>query len=343
MREAKKILSYIKRFYPQEIEIFESMNARDRKHYASYVLRKKEEFFSPSAWLERNVDIGMSFKQIAKKLGISQQEVVEIYNNAMEKVKKIMTQGEYKEYFEDMAEVFHKKMENLKSVQSGSESSTKDSNLDSQIHDSHREVVCDDFKGCGVRGSLLNINDQAECEHSIKSTQNTSETSEGGRPKIEYIITLELAKHIAMLEKNEIGRHIRQYFIDFENTHRESSNHLSNPHIKGLLDIAKSQIAAIEKTQKNLEIVAKKVQVLESTKRLESWQERALSDSVKAKVYELTNGREVSPKVVSAYYRAIYKRLKGKYYVARYSEIPCVKFDEALHYVECISNDDLIS
>lgn len=240
-------------------------------------------------------------------------------------------------------QVFHKTMENLKSVQSGSESSTKDSNLDSQIHDSHREVVCDDFKGCGVRGSLLNINDQAECEHSIKSTQNTSETSEGGRPKIEYIITLELAKHIAMLEKNEIGRHIRQYFIDFENTHRESSNHLSNPHIKGLLDIAKSQIAAIEKTQKNLEIVAKKVQVLESTKRLESWQERALSDSVKAKVYELTNGREVSPKVVSAYYRAIYKRLKGKYYVARYSEIPCVKFDEALHYVECISNDDLIS
>ena len=237
-------------------------------------------------------------------------------------------------------QVFHKTMENLKSVQSGSESSTKDSNLDSQIHDSHREVVCDDFKGCGVRGSLLNINDQARMKQSRKSAQ---ETSEGGRPKIEYIITLELAKHIAMLEKNEIGRHTRQYFIDFENTHRESSNHLSNPHIKGLLDIAKSQIAAIEKTQKNLEIVAKKVQVLESTKRLEGWQERALSDGVKAKVYELTNGREVSPKVVSAYYRAIYKRLKGKYYVARYSEIPCVKFDEALRFVECLSNDDLIS
>ena len=142
MREAKKILSYIKRFYPQEIEIFESMNARDRKHYASYVLRKKEEFFSPSAWLERNVDIGMSFKQIAKKLGISQQEVVEIYNNAMEKVKKIMTQGEYKEYFEDMAEVFHKKMENLKSVQSGSESATTESHT--RDLDSKCKVSCDD-------------------------------------------------------------------------------------------------------------------------------------------------------------------------------------------------------
>lgn len=174
----------------------------------------------------------------------------------------------------------------------------------------------------------------------MENPKTAQETSEGGRPKIEYIITLEIAKHIAMLEKNEIGRHIRQYFIDFENTHRESSNSVS---IQGLLTIAKKQIEAIEKTQEHLEIVAQKVQVLESTKRLEGWQERALSDGVKAKVRDLVNGREVSPKVLSAYYRAIYKRLKGKYYVARYSEIPSVKFDEALHYVESLSSDDLIS
>ncbi|MBR2111627.1 MAG: antA/AntB antirepressor family protein [Helicobacter sp.] len=175
---------------------------------------------------------------------------------------------------------------------------------------------------------------------SIASLENTSGASEiGGRPKIEYIITLEIAKHIAMLEKNEIGRHIRQYFIDFESVHREN-NPLS---IQGLLEVAKNQIAALEKTQENLAIVAQKVQVLESTKRLEGWQERALSDGVKAKVRELTARREVSQKVLSAYYRAIYKRLKGKYYVARYSEIPCLKFDEALHFVESLSSDDLIS
>lgn len=105
MREAKKIRFYIKRFYPKEVEVFESMNARDRKHYASYVLRKREDFLSPNKWLSRKLETGLSFKQIAKELGISQQEVVEIYNNAMEKVKKIMTQGEYKEYFEDVGQL----------------------------------------------------------------------------------------------------------------------------------------------------------------------------------------------------------------------------------------------
>ena len=89
MREAKKILAALKEHYPQEIDVFESMNERDRKGYAGYVLRKTETFLSPREWLERKYSL-QSFSQIAQKLGISRAETVEIYEGAMIKIKSIM-------------------------------------------------------------------------------------------------------------------------------------------------------------------------------------------------------------------------------------------------------------
>ena len=39
------------------------------------------------------------------------------------------------------------------------------------------------------------------------------EESRGGRPEVDFVLTLDMAKELAMVERNEKGRQIRQYFI----------------------------------------------------------------------------------------------------------------------------------
>ncbi|RJF71503.1 hypothetical protein D3875_07900 [Deinococcus cavernae] len=45
--------------------------------------------------------------------------------------------------------------------------------------------------------------------------------STGGRPAREYLLSLDTAKEVAMMERNEIGKQIRRYFIEAEKKLRE--------------------------------------------------------------------------------------------------------------------------
>lgn len=60
----------------------------------------------------------------------------------------------------------------------------------------------------------------------------------------EYTLTLDTAKHLAMIERNEIGKKIRQYFIEVE---KEFRHHHHIP-----TDITQSTIAVIEKINRQI-------------------------------------------------------------------------------------------
>ena len=52
----------------------------------------------------------------------------------------------------------------------------------------------------------------------LKNEQNLK----GGRPTKEHIIKLDIAKEMAMLERNDKGKQVRRYFIEVEKKYKEN-------------------------------------------------------------------------------------------------------------------------
>lgn len=51
--------------------------------------------------------------------------------------------------------------------------------------------------------------------------------SKGGRPALEYIMKLDIAKEMAMLEHNETGKQVRRYFIRVEEKYKEAKKEVT--------------------------------------------------------------------------------------------------------------------
>ena len=59
----------------------------------------------------------------------------------------------------------------------------------------------------------------------------------GGRPTVEYHITIDMAKELAMVEKNAKGRQVRRYFIDCEKALRLTYNDIDNSLIRSHVNV----------------------------------------------------------------------------------------------------------
>lgn len=151
----------------------------------------------------------------------------------------------------------------------------------------------------------------AQKSHALESMGYESFGQQG---RIEYAITLNMAKELAMVERNEKGKQARQYFIECERRVNNPIELLNDPaQLRSLLANYSEKVMALEN------------KVAEQTPKAEGFDRIANADGL----LNLTNAAKslnVRPKDLFDFLQAkkwIYRRVGGRSYSAYQDKIQC--------------------
>lgn len=165
------------------------------------------------------------------------------------------------------------------------------------------------YEVLGVRSKFADwiknrLNDCEAVEN--EDFQTFSKNLEKGRPSIDYIIKLDTAKEMAMLERNEKGKQVRRYFIQIEKKYKENTLADLSPELKAVIIV-----------DKRITKVEKKVEHLEFDIPLYGAEADELSNHVKRKGVELLCGKQSNAykdsKIRKAVYTDIYNQIKREF------------------------------
>ena len=127
----------------------------------------------------------------------------------------------------------------------------------------------------------------------------------GGSPKKEHIIKLDIAKEMAMLERNEKGKQVRRYFIEIEKKYKHNLADLS------------PELRAIIVVDKRITNVEKKVEHLEFDIPLYACEAEELSNQVKRKGVVIMGGKNAEAykdrTIRKLVYSDIYNQIKREF------------------------------
>lgn len=83
------------------------------------------------------------------------------------------------------------------------------------------------------------------------------ENYKGGRPQYDYILTLDMAKHVSMIQRSEIGMKIRNYFIECEKQLQNQTPQLTEKQQLQLLILNGGELERISALKQYEELVTK--------------------------------------------------------------------------------------
>lgn len=135
-----------------------------------------------------------------------------------------------------------------------------------------------------------------------------------GQMKKEYIIKLDTAKEMAMLERNEKGKQVRRYFIQVEKKYKEKQQQLAD--LSDLSDLS-VELQAIIMHDKKIQRMENRMDKLEFDIPLYGSEADELCNHVKRKGVEKLGGKNSNSykdtKIRSAVYTDIYNQIKREF------------------------------
>lgn len=154
----------------------------------------------------------------------------------------------------------------------------------------------------------------------------------GNNAFIDYVVTIDMAKELSMLENNPKGKATRKYFIEFEKRALKVLNSQS------------TQIQLLQETLNQIAIADQRITKIESNFRIENWQQKRLEEIKNQKVYELVekHGLNDDAAMIKKLHSRVWKCLKNRFNIPRYNELPMCEFDNGVSYVKKLTLADLI-
>lgn len=148
----------------------------------------------------------------------------------------------------------------------------------------------------------------------------------------DYIVTLDMAKELCLVSNTAKGKETRKYFINFEKK------------AKNVIQSQSSQIALLQQMLDQVAIADQRITKIESNFRIENWQQKKLEDIKNRKVYELAekHGFKDDPTMIRKCHSRVWKKLKDRFSIPRYSELPICEFENGVSFVQKLVLSDIM-